>query len=70
VATAEMTGVIALLLSANARLSVDSVVSVLKETTAASGEAPGLRSVDAGAAVSRLYTERGSGRMASARSAR
>ncbi|HEY3784950.1 MAG TPA: S8 family serine peptidase [Steroidobacteraceae bacterium] len=71
VAAAEMTGVIALLLSASGHLRSDTVVSLLKETSAShagSRAEPGW--VDAGAAVARLYSEQSGDRVAAARPAR
>jgi len=64
VAAAEMTGIVALLLSADSHLSAASIVSLLQETA---GAGP---SIDAGAALAKLDAERPGGRLASARSAR
>jgi subtilisin family serine protease len=57
VAAAEVTGVVALLLSANHRLTTESVVSLLKSTT------PGYQSIDVDAALGKLAAER-TGRLA------
>jgi subtilisin family serine protease len=57
VAAAEMTGVVALLLSANNRLTSDSIVSLLKSTPTQQA------SIDVGAAVAKVEAERG-GRLA------
>jgi subtilisin family serine protease len=60
VAAAEVTGVVALLLSANSRLTSDSIVSLLKSTP---GPAAQPVSMDVGAAVAKVEAER-SGRLA------
>lgn len=68
VAAAEMTGVIALLLSSNRRLGGNAIVSLLRETSghpAAAGGPPG--SIDVDAALARLDAERLAGRLAAAR---
>jgi subtilisin family serine protease len=57
VAAAEVTGVVALLLSANNRLTSESVVSLLKSTT------PGPLSIDVDAALAKVEAEK-SGRLA------
>jgi subtilisin family serine protease len=57
VAAAEVTGVVALLLSANNRLTSESVVSLLKNTT------PGSVSIDVDAALATVEAEK-SGRLA------
>jgi len=58
VAAAEVTGVVALLLSANNRLTGESIVSLLKSTT------PGALSIDVGAALAKVEAEK-AGRLAS-----
>ena len=60
VAAAEMTGVVALLLSANNRLTSDSIVSLLKSTH---GPATQPASIDVDAALAKVEAERG-GRLA------
>jgi subtilisin family serine protease len=60
VAAAEVTGVVALLLSANSRLTSDSIVSLLKSTP---GSALQPVSMDVGAALAKVEAERG-GRLA------
>ena len=60
VAAAEMTGVVALLLSANNRLTSDSIVSLLKSTQSAPTQQA---SIDVGAALAKLQAER-AGRLA------
>ncbi len=60
VAAAEMTGVVALLLSANNRLTSDSIVSLLKSTQSSPTRQA---SIDVGAALAKLAAERG-GRLA------
>jgi subtilisin family serine protease len=65
VAAAELTGMIALLLSSTGnRLSTDSIVSLLKETAGVNGTAAGA-SVDVNAALAKLDLEQHRGRMAS-----
>ena len=61
VAAAEMTGVVALLLSANSRLTSDSIVSLLRSTPGLATQ-PG--AIDVGAAVAKVEAER-AGRLAS-----
>jgi subtilisin family serine protease len=61
VAAAEMTGVVALLLSANSRLTSDSIVSLLRSTP---GPATQPGTIDVGAAVAKVEAER-AGRLAS-----
>ena len=61
VAAAEMTGVVALLLSANSRLTSDSIVSLLRSTP---GPATQPGAIDVGAAVAKVEAER-AGRLAS-----
>jgi subtilisin family serine protease len=61
VAAAEMTGVVALLLSANNHLTADSIVSVLKSTAAPATPAA---SIDVNAALAKVEAERASGRLA------
>jgi subtilisin family serine protease len=61
VAAAEITGVVALLLSANSRLTGDSIVSLLKATP---GPATQPLSMDVDAALARVQAEKG-GRLAS-----
>jgi subtilisin family serine protease len=61
VAAAEMTGVAALLLSANNRLTADSIVSLLKSTASA---APQAASIDVNAALVKVEAETKSGRLA------
>jgi subtilisin family serine protease len=60
VAAAEMTGVVALLLSANSRLTSDSIVSLLRSTP---GPATQPGAIDVGAAVAKVEAER-AGRLA------
>jgi subtilisin family serine protease len=60
VAAAEVTGVVALLLSANSRLTSDSIVSLLKSTP---GPTTQPVSIDVGAALAKVEAER-SGRLA------
>jgi subtilisin family serine protease len=60
VAAAEMTGVVALLLSANSRLTSDSIVSVLRSTQGASTQPA---SIDVDAALAKVEAER-AGRLA------
>ena len=62
VAAAEMTGVVALLLSADNHLRADSIVSLLKSTTSA---APQAALIDVGAALARVEAEKRGGRLAS-----
>jgi subtilisin family serine protease len=61
VAAAEITGVVALLLSANNHLTADSIVSLLKGSTAAA--APAVQ-IDVDAALAKVEAERGRGRLA------
>jgi subtilisin family serine protease len=61
VAAAEITGVVALLLSANNHLTADSIVSLLKSSTAAAAPAA---QIDVDAALAKVEAERGSGRLA------
>jgi len=61
VAAAEMTGVAALLLSANSRLTADSIVSLLKSTASA---APQTASIDVNAALAKMEAETRTGRLA------
>jgi subtilisin family serine protease len=61
VAAAEMTGVAALLLSANNRLTADSIVSLLKSTASA---APQTVSIDVSAALAKMDAESRTGRLA------
>jgi subtilisin family serine protease len=61
VAAAEMTGVVALLLSVNNRLTADSIVSLLKSTA---GPATPVASIDVSAAVAKVEAERRGGRLA------
>lgn len=68
VAAAEMTGVIALLLSSNRHLGGNAIVSLLRETSghpADAGGPPG--PIDVNAALARLDAERLAGRLAAAR---
>ena len=58
VAAAEVTGVVALLLSANNRLTSESIVSLLKSTT------PGPVSIDVDGALAKVEAEK-AGRLAS-----
>jgi subtilisin family serine protease len=60
VAAAEMTGVVALLLSANNRLTVDSIVSLLRSSA---GPAP-QPAIDVNAALAKVEAERRGGRLA------
>jgi subtilisin family serine protease len=60
VAAAEVTGVVALLLSANNRLTGDSIVTLLKSDVPATGQG----TIDVSAALAKVATERG-GRLAS-----
>jgi subtilisin family serine protease len=63
VAAAEVSGVIALLMScANARLTTSSIVSLLNETTETTGPTAG--TIDVNAALAKLEFERGHPRMA------
>jgi subtilisin family serine protease len=61
VAAAEITGVVALLLSADNRLNADSIVSLLKSTAGTAAQAA---SIDAGAALAKVEAERKGGRLA------
>jgi subtilisin family serine protease len=61
VAAAEITGVVALLLSANNHLTADSIVSLLKGSTAAAAPAA---QIDVDAALAKVEAERGGGRLA------
>jgi subtilisin family serine protease len=61
VAAAEMTGVVALLLSANERLRTDSIVSLLKNTAGSSTQST---SMDIDAALAKVQAERAGGRLA------
>jgi len=61
VAAAQITGVVALLLSANNRLSADSIVSLLKSTAGAAAQNP---SIDVDAALAKVESERRAGRLA------
>jgi hypothetical protein len=56
-----MTGVVALLLSANSHLTVDSIVSVLKSSA---GPATQAASIDVNAALAKVEAERRGGRLA------
>jgi subtilisin family serine protease len=61
VAAAEVTGVVALLLSANSRLTGDSIVSLLKTTPGSQAQS---LSIDVGAALAKVQAEK-AGRLAS-----
>ncbi|MGH8138101.1 MAG: S8 family peptidase [Steroidobacteraceae bacterium] len=70
VAAAEITGVIALLLSANTHLGTDAIVSLLKETSGHGVSGAGdAASIDVAAALAKLDADRPNGRMAAARPA-
>jgi subtilisin family serine protease len=63
VAAAEMTGVMALLLSANNHLTAESIVALLKSSTGTTPQAP---TIDVDAALAKVEAERRGGRLARA----